>query len=53
VIAEISDTFSCLLDRQVATELSSRTLAALRDILLPKLISGEIRGLATDQGPAR
>jgi len=43
VIAELSDTFSCLLDRQVATELSSRTLAALRDTLLPKLISGEIR----------
>ena len=51
VIAELSDTFSCLLDRQVATELSSRTLAAVRDTLLPKLISGEIRLLATDQGP--
>ena len=43
VIADLSDTFSCLLDRQVATELSSRTLAALRDTLLPKLISGELR----------
>ncbi|MDE0259701.1 MAG: restriction endonuclease subunit S [Gammaproteobacteria bacterium] len=43
VIAELSDTFSCLLDRQLATELSSRTIAALRDTLLPKLISGEIR----------
>ncbi|MDE0432794.1 MAG: restriction endonuclease subunit S, partial [Bryobacterales bacterium] len=43
VIAELSDTFLCLLDRQLATELSSRTLATLRDTLLPKLISGEIR----------
>ncbi len=30
----------------------SRTLAALRDTLLPKLISGEIRVLTTDPGPA-
>jgi len=52
VIAEISATFSFLLDRQVATELSSRTLAALRDALLPKLISGEIRVPATDKGLA-
>ena len=29
----------------------SRTLAALRDTLLPKLISGEIRVPATDRGP--
>ena len=43
LIAGLSDTFSCLLERQVATELSSRTLAALRATLLPKLISGEIR----------
>ena len=48
LIAGLSDTFSCLLERQVATELSSRTLAVLRDTLLPKLISGEIRlGKAT------
>ena len=43
VIARLSDTFSCLLERQVANELSSRTHVALRDTLLPKLISGEIR----------
>ena len=43
VIAGISDVFSCLLDRQVATELSSRTLAVARDTLLPKLVSGELR----------
>jgi len=32
-----------LIDRQVANELESRTLAELRDTLLPKLISGELR----------
>ena len=43
VIARLSGTFSCLLRRRIANELSGRTLAALRDTLLPKLISGEIR----------
>ena len=43
VIARLSDTFSCLLEGQVANELSSRTHVALRETLLPKLISGEIR----------
>ncbi len=43
VIAGISDTFTCLLERKVANELVSRTLVTLRDTLLPKLISGEIR----------
>ena len=43
VIARLSGTFSCMLERRVANELSSRTLGALRDTLLPKLISGEIR----------
>ena len=47
LIAGLSDTFSCLLERQVATELSGRTLAALRDTLLPKLMSGEIQLAAT------
>ena len=32
-----------LLARQLANDLESRTLAALRDALLPKLLSGEIR----------
>jgi type I restriction enzyme S subunit len=32
-----------LLARALATRLESRTLAALRDVLLPKLISGELR----------
>ncbi len=43
VIARLSGTFSCLLERRVANELSSRNLAVLRDTLLPKLISGELR----------
>ena len=43
VIARLSDPFSCLLERQVANELSRRTHVALRDTLLPKLVSGEIR----------
>lgn len=43
VIERLSGTFSCLLSRRVANELSSRTLAAFRDTLLPQLISGELR----------
>ena len=43
VIARLSGTFSCLLRRRIANGLSSRALGTLRDTLLPKLISGEIR----------
>ena len=43
VIAAVSETFSCLLQRQVSNELVSRTLVTLRDTLLPKLVSAEIR----------
>jgi type I restriction enzyme S subunit len=32
-----------LLEGQIQYEIESRTLAALRDTLLPKLISGELR----------
>ena len=39
----VSNTFGCLLERQVANDLVGRTLVALRDALLPKLASGEIR----------
>ena len=42
-----------VVNRMGATQRESRTLADLRDILLPRLISGEIRVPATDQGPAR
>ena len=38
-----------LLDRTVVNALQSRTLAQTRDLLLPKLISGEIRVPATGQ----
>lgn len=43
VIEEQSRTFRPLVERMVANKLQSRTLAELRDLLLPKLISGEIR----------
>ena len=42
VISRVSDTLGGLLERQVANELTSRTLVALRDLLLPKLVSGEL-----------
>lgn len=32
-----------LFDRQIANDLEARTLAATRDLLLPKLMSGEVR----------
>ena len=42
-LAEAGALLDPLVRRSVANELQSRTLAALRDALLPKLISGEIR----------
>ncbi len=42
-----------LVNRMGATQRESRTLAALRDTLLPKLISGEIRVLVASREPAR
>lgn len=38
-----SDAVSPLIDRMLNTVAESRSLAALRDTLLPKLISGELR----------
>ena len=38
-----------LYDRIVANECESRTLATLRDTLLPKLISGELRVRAAER----
>ncbi len=38
-----SDALSPLVQRVITTRIDSRTLAALRDTLLPKLISGELR----------
>ena len=43
VMAGVSDIFRYLLERRVINELTRRTLAALRDMLLPALISGELR----------
>ena len=43
LIAKVSDTFESLLERRVVNELASRTHAALRDTLLTRLVSGEIR----------
>ena len=44
---------SPMLGRIVGNVHESRTLAALRDALLPKLISGEVRVPATDRRPAQ
>jgi type I restriction enzyme S subunit len=35
--------FATLVDRLIVKRVESRALAALRDTLLPKLISGEVR----------
>ena len=37
------DLFAPMFNQIVANSLESRTLAALRDLLLPKLLSGELR----------
>ena len=42
-IAQVDGIFAGLLKRQVANALASRTLVILRDALLPKLLSGELR----------
>lgn len=42
-LAKISNVMEPLLQRVVANELENRTLAETRDVLLPKLMSGEIR----------
>ena len=42
-LAILGQTMSPLVDRTIENELESRSLAQTRDLLLPKLISGEIR----------
>lgn len=42
-IAGLGPSIAPLVDRTIQIDLESRTLAAVRDTLLPKLISGEIR----------
>ena len=43
VIARVTGMLGRLVERQVANDVASRTLTALRDALLPKLVSGELR----------
>lgn len=43
VLSVLGETMSPLVDRTIKNELESRMLAQIRDLLLPKLISGEIR----------
>ena len=43
VIAQVTGLLGGLVERQVANDVASRTLTALRDALLPQLVSGELR----------
>jgi type I restriction enzyme S subunit len=43
VIGRLGDSISPLVDKAIANDLESRLLAQTRDLLLPKLMSGEIR----------
>lgn len=43
VVRVFDELFGPLLDRSIATTLKARTLADLRDTLLPRLISGQLR----------
>jgi type I restriction enzyme S subunit len=43
LLGHMSGAMSPLIDKMVTAEIESRTLAAIRDTLLPKLISGELR----------
>ncbi|MYJ10544.1 MAG: DNA polymerase beta domain-containing protein region, partial [Gemmatimonadetes bacterium] len=53
-VVEAFDAMSVNLDARIRSNTAaSRTLAGLRDTLLPKLISGEIRVPATDRGPTQ
>jgi len=43
VVLAVGEYFAPLLDRWISTALQARTLASLRDTLLPRLISGQLR----------
>lgn len=43
VIAKLGEVVAPLIDRIIRNELESRTLAQIRDLLLPRLMSGELR----------
>ena len=49
ILKTATQALSPLIERIVTTRIESRTLAALRDKLLPKLISGEMRLRSTDK----
>lgn len=50
VITRLSEVMAPLLDRIIGNELESRTLARTRDLLLPRLMSGELRLPALQNG---
>lgn len=43
VMKAADDTIAPIFNRQIANDLESRTLATIRDFLLPKLMSGQVR----------
>ena len=43
IFSSVDNTFSSLLSKTISLSLEPLTLAALRDTLLPKLVSGELR----------
>ena len=43
MVARVTGMLGRLVERQVANDVAGRTLTALRDTLLPKLVSGELR----------
>lgn len=43
LVSAMGEYFAPLLDRWIATALQAQTLATLRDTLLPRLISGQLR----------
>ncbi len=43
ILSSVDNTFSSLFSKTISLSLESRTLAVLRDTLLPKLISGKLR----------
>ena len=45
VLDWFSKTVSSILDKMESAKAESRTLAAQRDVLLPKLVSGELRSM--------
>lgn len=49
VVRDLSKLFGPLLDRSISALLKAQNLAALRDILLPRLISGQLRLQEADE----